>query len=72
MNRHTSGAVLLLIIGLAGIQNGNPWAYGLAAVTAALAFVCADIEDVMPTVRTWLAVASWATTAGAFIALFIH
>lgn len=80
MNTNTSGAILLLILAMAGLMTGNAPVYLLAAVTAALAFVTDDLTNYFGRHATSgelrliriLALASWGTTAAAFILLLIN
>lgn len=44
MNQNTSGAVLVLILAAAGFATNQPAMWGLAAMTAALAFIKAELD----------------------------
>lgn len=75
MNQNTAGAVLVLILAAAGLVQDQPAVWALAAVTAALAFVCHEVgllydfsgRPLFWGLRNALALASWATVALAFI-----
>lgn len=75
MNKNTSGALLVLIIAAAGLVHDKPWAWGLAAVTCALAFLAEEFADVdtlgSALLRVCIAVLSWVTVAAAFLALTV-
>lgn len=44
MNQNTAGAVLVLILAAAGFVNDKPAAWGLVALSAALAFLKAELD----------------------------
>lgn len=77
MNQNFSGAVLLLILAAAGLQQGNAAAWGFAALASALAFLRKEIDlaDVlydMPELRyagVTTAVASWVAVVIASLSL---
>ncbi|OWK18309.1 hypothetical protein AJ88_03770 [Mesorhizobium amorphae CCBAU 01583] len=76
MNKNTAGALLVLIIAAAGLVHDKPWAWGLAAVTCALAFLAEELGDVTSSVgtaiaRVGVALLSWATIVAAFFALTV-
>lgn len=75
MNKNTAGAALVLIIAAAGLVTHEPAAWGFAAFTCALAFLCEEMRDFgtigAEIVRLGLALASWATIAIAAFALLI-
>lgn len=79
MNQNTAGALLLAIIAAAGLLHDKPMAWVFAIVTAALAFLAAEVRAVDDYLLDWktrviagnaIALASWATTLAAFAALF--
>lgn len=73
MNKNTAGALLVLIIAAAGLVHDKPWAWGLAVVTCALAFLAEEMRDVgtlgAELLRVGLALTSWATIALAAMSL---
>ncbi|MER9410316.1 hypothetical protein [Mesorhizobium sp. M0589] len=75
MHKNTSGALLVLIIAAAGLAHDNPWAWGLAAITCALAFLAEEFADVgsvgAAVLHVCLAVLSWVAVGAAFLALIV-
>lgn len=63
MNQNTSGAVLLLILAVAGFVGHEPAVWGLAALSAALAFIKAEL-DLAHVLFGWPEL-QWATAASA-------
>jgi len=76
MDKNTAGLALVLIIAAAGLVNDKPWAWGLAAITCALAFLAEELGAApgsigMAMAHVGVALLSWATVAAAFLALVI-
>lgn len=84
MNKNTSGAMVVLIVALAGIYTGNMVAWLLAVVTAAIAFLTEELREFsgyeyhfhgsrfnVDAVATILAGVSWLTILAAVFAFAI-
>lgn len=79
MNQNTAGAVLVSIIATAGFVTDHPSVWGLAALTAALAFVRQELDDAddlfgfpaLGTLGTYAALASWVAIIAAAIILML-
>lgn len=73
MNKNTSGALVVLIVALAGIYNDNMAAWLLAAIAAAMAGVATDLLNNGGHERaaTYLGLACWLPLLAAVFSLAI-